>query len=415
MRKCLPVGDRAPPGRQRKAALAGPVRRRSRCSRGFIRWPLCVLLATSAAGVNALTTHAHGPGPSGARYFAPAAQEPAGGDLSGQVLVGDLPADSGIVVLHRVSARFSGEIDSVGVGTGGAFELRLPEVSGDETEDVFFATFRYQDVLYIGEAFTARPEAGAPYLIQAYPAIPAGPEAGARVRVRNLLAEPLSPGPGWAIADYFELGNDQSATIVASEDGPSWSHALPPGATDFRVGQSDLPAGAASLYDGRVHVSAPMQPGVHVYLFRYTISADRFSIPMEGTAGSMELLVREPAGELSVTGLANVPEVELEGGRYRRFAGRGMAPSVVTVARGGDEEGLDPLPLAAILLTLALAGVGAFVSARSRSWPGRATAGRSRREVLVAIAGLDEQRRAGRIEPEDYEKRRARLIEELDP
>ena len=350
----------------------------------------------------------------GSRSAATAAQEPGSGVLSGQVLVGDLPADSGTVVLHRVSAQFAGAIDSVSVGTGGAFEIRLPEVSGDGTDDVFFATIRYQDVLYIGEAITAQPETAGTYVIQAYPAIPAGPDARARVRIRNLFVEPLDPGPGWAIADFFELGNDLPATLVASEHGPTWSHALPPEAADFRVGQSDLSAGMASLSDGQVHVSASMLPGESVYLFRYTISSDRFSVPMEGPTGSMELLIREPAGEIAVAGLANVPEVEMEGVRYRRFAGRDMAPAVVTVARGGSGGPLSSVPVSAILLTLALAGAGALVAARSQATPPRSPTGPTRQEVLVAIARLDEEQGADRLPEEDYEQRRARLIEELE-
>lgn len=350
----------------------------------------------------------------GGRPAPVAAQEPVSGVLSGQVLIGDLPADSGTVVLHRVSPRFSGEVDSVGVGEGGTFEIRLPEVPGDGTDDVFFATIRYQEVLYIGEAITARPEAARAYVIQAYPAIPAGPDARARIRIRNLFVEPLDPGPGWAVADFFELGNDAPATLVAGERGPTWSHALPPEATDFRVGQSDLSAGMASFSDGQVHVSAPLRPGESVYLFRYTISANRFTVPMEGTTESMELLIREPAGDIAVTGLANVPEVELEGARYRRFAGRDLAPSVVDVARGAAGGPLSAVPVAAILLTLALAGAGALVAARSKAPPRRSSTGRARRQVLVAIARLDEQRGAGRLAADDYEQRRARLLEELD-
>ncbi|MDE2874049.1 MAG: hypothetical protein OXU69_15310 [Gemmatimonadota bacterium] len=342
------------------------------------------------------------------------AQEPGGPVLSGRVLIGDLPADSGTVVLHRVSAQSAGEIDSVAVGEGGIFEIRLPEASGDETDEVFFATIRYQEVLYIGEAVTARPEAGGPYVIQAYPAIPAGPDASARVRIRNLFVEPLDPGPGWAVADYFEVGNDTRATLVAGEHGPTWSHALPPEGAGFRVGQSELSAGTASFSDGRVHVSAAMPPGEHLYLFRYSISGDRFSVPMEGLTGSMELLIREPAGELAVSGLVNVPEVEIEGVRYRRFAGRDVAPSVVTVARGGTGGPLGSVPLAAVILTLALAGAGALVAARSQGARRRSPAGRARRAVLVAIAALDEERRQGRIPEDDHARRRTRLLAELD-
>ena len=390
------------------------------CSAGGSGWVgsgrlavICRLGATMTAALIA-SSAAAGQETPGSRSAATAAQEPGSDVLSGQVLVGDLPADSGTVVLHRVSAQFAGAIDSVSVGEGGTFEIRLPEVSGDGTDDVFFATIRYQDVLYIGEAITAQPETAGTYVIQAYPAIPAGPDARARVRIRNLFVEPLDPGPGWAIADFFELGNDLPATLVASEHGPTWSHALPPEAADFRVGQSDLSAGMASLSDGQVHVSASMLPGESVYLFRYTISSDRFSVPMEGPTGSMELLIREPAGEIAVAGLANVPEVEMEGVRYRRFAGRDMAPAVVTVARGGSGGPLSSVPVSAILLTLALAGAGALVAARSQATRRRSSTGPTRQEVLVAIARLDEEQGADRLPEEDYEQRRARLIEELE-
>lgn len=376
--------------------------------------PLAILVA-SLIGYGAGTGVAQGREPPAGRAEVPGAQEPGGGVLTGQVLIGDLPADSGTVVLHRVSLQFSGEIDSVPVGDDGIFEIRVPEVTGDATDDVFFATIRYQDVLYIGEAITAQPESGGgSYVIQAYPAIPAAPGPGARIRVRNLFAEPLDPGPGWAVADYFELGNDTRATLVASDQGPTWSHTLPPEATDFRVGRtSDLSAAMASFREGRVHVSAPMLPGERTYLFRYTISSDRFTVPMEETTGSMELLIRESAGEVAVTGLLSVPVVEIEGVSYRRFAGRDMAPSVISVARGGDGGPLSSVSLAAVLLTLALAGAGAIVAARSRSARRPSASRRTRQEVLVAIARLDEEREAGRISKETYEQRRARLLEEL--
>ncbi len=346
-------------------------------------------------------------GPSGTGTL----QEEEKGVLAGRVLVADRPADTGTVVLHRVSGEWSGEVDSVALARDGSFRLGLPADRG-AGDDVFFATVRYQDILYFGQAVTGLPEPGGGYVIQAYPALPAGSETEPLVRVRNFIATRSDSGEGWAVVDFFELLNGLSATLVPSDVRPSWSHALPHGARDPRVGQSDLSPGMASFGDGRVRVTAPVPPGENVYLLRYTLPKDDFSIPLEVAVGSMELLITEPAGDLAVAGLAAVDGVELEGVRYRRFAGRDMAPSVVTVTAGTARLPFGSLSIAAVLLTLLLACAGALVAARSRSAVAGPASSR-RRRVLLEIARLDEDWAGGRLEAEDYRNRRTRLLGEL--
>ena len=218
-------------------------------------------------------------------------------------------------------------------------------------------------------------------MIQAWPAIPgrAG-RACPACEVRNLSSSSGSiPGPGWTIADYFELGNDAPATLVASENGPTWSHALPPGASGFRVGQSDLPAGIGELpRGGRVQRLGPAAPRRETSTsFGYTVAADRFTIPMEGTTGSMELLIREPAGEISVTGLANRAGGRDGGDRATAVSPAGAWRRRSSPSLEGEAEeppGLDA-PGGDGLLALALAGAGALVAARSRSPRGRRCGG----------------------------------------
>ena len=340
-------------------------------------------------------------------------QDEGGRVLAGQVLVGYRPADTGTVVLHRVSGDSSGEVDSVRVGPSGHFELTLPAGSGTG-DAVFFATTRYQDILYFGQVITGLPDPGSSYDIQAYPALPASPDTRPLLQVRNVVVARPQSGQGWAVADFFELYNGAPATLVSGETGPTWSHALPREAVDLRVGESDLSPGMASFREGRVHVSAPIPPGESVYLLRYTIPRDDFSIPLEVAAGSMELLVREPAGDLAVTGLAAVEGVDLEGVRYRRFAGRDLAPSVVTVSAGETRMPFGSLSLVAVFLALLFAGAGALLAARSESSAVRPGKSRGRR-VLVDIARLDEEWAAGRLSAEDYRSRRTRLLEELHP
>lgn len=356
---------------------------------------------------------ARGQGVDGPGHGARAARERGDRVLTGRVLVGDRPADTGTVVLHRVSGDSSGEVDSVGVGPGGFFELTLPAGPGTGDE-VFFATVRHQDVLYFGQALTGPADPGGDYVIQAYPALPAGADARPLLRVRNVFATRPESGRGWSVADFFELRNGVPATLVSGEAGSTWSHALPREAVDPRAGESDLAPGMASFRDGRVHVSAPIPPGESVYLVRYDIPEDDFGIPLEVAVGSMELLVRESAGNLSVTGLAAVGEVDVEGVRYRRFTGRDLAPSVVAVTAGATRTPFGSPSLVAVFLTLLFAGAGALLAARSGNAAGGPGPGR-RRRVLVEIARLDEEWEAGELPADDYGSRRTRLLEKLRP
>ena len=337
-------------------------------------------------------------------------REAEGRVLVGRVFVGDRPADTGTVVLHRVSGDSSGEVDSVGVGTGGRFEFVLPASVGTGGA-VFFAAIRHQGVLYFGPAISGGRNATGRYDIQAYPAVPADPTTRPTLQVRNIVAVRPESGRGWDVTDFFELRNGASATLVAGGSGSTWSHVLPPGAEELRAGRSDLSAGA-SLRDGRVQVSAPIPPGESLHLLRYHIPSDDFTLPLEVATGSVELLVREPAGHLAVSGLAAVDGVDLEGVRYRRFAGRDLAPSVVTVNAGSSQAPPVSGSLVAVLLTFALAGAGALLAARQGRMSGGRTGSR-RRRVLAGVARLDEERAAGRITREDHESRRIRLLEEL--
>lgn len=344
--------------------------------------------------------------------------------LSGEVRVGEGLADGGTVVLHRVSAFFSGEVDSATVSPNGTFRLRAPQAPNPDGGDIYFASIRYQDVLYFGEAVTAVPEANAPpYVIRAYPTAVGPPPV---VHVRNLFLERADPGPGWAATDLFELDNPGSATLVASERGATWSHALPPGAQSFSVGASDLSPDAATFAGGRVRVSDAMPPGERLFVFRYRIPHDSIAVPMEGQTGSMELLVREPAGPLFVQGLAPAAPVDMDGGTFRRFAGRDLAPATVRVAPRPVRSAAEALPLVAAITTLVLALAGALVLVRGQrsvppppparsasAQPRRPANALARRRVLVQVAELDEALAAGEVEPAEHRRRRAQLLRGL--
>ncbi len=324
----------------------------------------------------------------------------------------DALADSGTVVLHRVSAFFTGEVDSATVGPDGTFLLRIADPPAPDGTDAYFVSVRWDEVLYFGPAITEAPQPGALYTIQAYPTAEAS-TAPPLVRVRNLFLEPADPGPGWRALDLFELRNTSAATLVSGPEGATWSYSMPPGAVELAVGESDLSPDATSFSDGRVHVSSALRPGESVYLFRYRLPGDVVRIPLEGATASMELLVREPAGDLVVEGLAPAEPVELDGGTYRRFAGREMAPATVVLRPGSASVPVASIPVLAAALAVVLAVAGAFAAMRvhrRRALP-VATA---RRKTVLEIAELDEAMSAGKVGAGEYQHRREQLLRRLD-
>ena len=334
------------------------------------------------------------------------------GTLRGQVMIGGVPADTGTVVLHRVSAAFSGSVDSVRAGRGGAFELPIPGIR--EPGELFFAAIHHQGVLYFGPTFNGALETQ-PYLIQAYPALRSGPANPAELRARSIFAT-RTDSTRWEIAELLELYNGYGATLVSESGVAAWSHALPADVADVDAGASGAGAVVPTFDAGRIAIVGPLPPGAHVFVVRYVVAGSHFKIPLEVPTGSMEILVRQPAAEVAVAGLLDADPVELDGALYRRFAARDLAPSVVTVRAGSGSAGAEATAWTAVIVALALAGMGSALAARRRPWrAGEQRRGQSalRRRAVAAIARLDADRAAGRISKEEHRRRRGVLLEEI--
>lgn len=332
--------------------------------------------------------------------------------LRGLVMIGDVPAETGTVVLHRVSAAFSGSVDSVRVGRDGAFELPIP--ASPEPGELLFAATHHQGVLYFGPTFSGAPEAQ-PYLIQAYPALRSGPATPVELRARSIFAA-RADSTGWEIAELFELHNGYGATLVPEGGVAAWSHVLPADVADVDVGASGVGTVVPTLAAGRIAIVEPLPPGANIVFVRYAIAASHFEIPLEAPTGSMEILVREPADEVAVVGLLAADPVEVDGALHRRFAARDVAPSAVTVRTGSDGAAVEAAAWTAVIVALALAGMGAALAARRRPWHGgehRRGPSARRREAVTAVARLDADRAAGRISEGEHRRRRGVLLEEI--
>ncbi len=346
-------------------------------------------------------------------------QEAADPTLRGQLLLGDLPPDSGTVVLHRVTPEEAGEVDSSTVDSEGQFSLQLPHLPVPGSGEIFFASTRYEGILYFGHPITDPVHLDSIYTIQAYRSRTAPPDGVPfPVEIRNIF---IQEGPmGWQITDLLEVRNDSTVTFVPGEEGGAvWRYPLPPEARTFRVGQGDLPPGSAEFADGVVTVSSPVPPGERLFIFQYEVDALDFSLPLPGLTERVEVLLEEPAPAVAIQGLARQGEsIEMEAGSsYIRWTGIDLLDQTVRVGPGEEERASEVVVWFAVILALLLIAAGTLIVRRESSSP-QSAAPRSRKAILVEIARLDEEhesRPEGDYEAAaQYHRRRAVLIRQLE-
>jgi len=361
-----------------------------------------------------------GPGPGALLPLA--AQETEQPELRGRVVVGreETPLPSGTVVLHRIAPDSSGEVDSTRVRRDGSFVLKLPHPPDHaRLSEVFLASIRYRDILYFGPALTQRAQLDTLYRIQVFDTVSAPPEgAPLAVSMRTVFVEHRSGA--WRVTDLIQVENEGDRTLVAPADGVVWSYPLPPQASNFEAGESDLPPDAVGFAGDTVRVTAPVPPGQRMFIVRYTLPDPAFTLPLPGRTDRLEILVQEPAPPLELDGMVQQTPVEMsDGGTFRHYVGGPFEDSTLEAVVAPEPFRL-PAPWLGVLLGLVLGVVGWM--AYRRSGPGvapepGAVAAASRSDLILEIARLDEEfSRLDTPGPEDrraYETRRALLLERL--
>jgi hypothetical protein len=346
------------------------------------------------------------------------------GDSSATVVVPDV-----WVTLHRVAPDLAGPLDSMRTGRDGSYRFQYRTTGTDDA--IYFVSAVYGGIAYftnpLRTADTRSPEADIAVFDTTTRAFPL------TVRGRHLIVGSLDSTGSRTVVEVFELSNDSSLTIVATDAAdaqPTWRVALPRVARDVKAGQGDLPADAFVQSEGEVALYAALPPGLKQLSVSYSVPGNAFPLPFSIADGAvvLEVLLEEPDASVVGANLVAAEPVALEGRQFQRFLAQDVrAGDSITVRAPGDADGGSRLYVTVLLGAIALLMLTTLLRAGARKQrpygeaplramapaPELPTPERLAREIADLDAAFAAQANPSDAVRDAYEKRRAELADVL--
>jgi hypothetical protein len=303
------------------------------------------------------------------------------------------PVAGAWVVLHRIAHDTSGPLDSVRTNARGEYTFRYSRAEDDSA--LYLVSSMRGGVAYFTAPLRAGHVQGDAAELMVFDTTSG--KLPLRVMGRHFVVARGEGGRNHEVLEVYELSNDSSLTAVAPKDGRAvWTAIVPDRASKFRVGEGDVSEGGLLMRDGRVHLFAPVAPGLKQLSFRYELSPDAFplTVPITEPVGVLEVVVDDPGARVSGAGLREMPPVQSEGRTFKRFLSQDVARNAVVrielAAAGGTARGATVVFLGALFAAAAGGALAlAIMRGRRRPTPAR-SAPHAESEVLVrAIAELD--------------------------
>ncbi|MDQ7842378.1 MAG: hypothetical protein QN141_03720 [Armatimonadota bacterium] len=246
-----------------------------------------------------------------------------------------------------------------------------------------------------------------------------------RVAVHHVIVE---AGEGAVrVAELLLFTNTSNRTYVGGApraDGrrETLRITLPAGAGNIQFMEGLMECCVSATDTGLVD-TMDVEPGMRQIAYSYTLSvpggrltlARRLDYPTD----RVEVLARAGA-EVQAVPLRRGEDVETDQGTYRRFSASNVAAGTeLRIAASGlaaPQPRLRQAALAAFAGIAAAALASPALRRRRRNRRDRdtvASGGETRRDLIAAVAALDDRFEAGEIPEEEYRQRRARYLERL--
>lgn len=270
------------------------------------------------------------------------------------------------VTLHRVGSDRAAPLDSMRARPNGTYSFSYTR-TGDP-EAIYFVSAMYSGIAYFTPPLHEKYEKGEHGEIVVFDTTSRNVDIG--IRGHHIIISSADANSLRSVTEVFELANDSTHTLVGSngmKGTPSWSTQIPEHATQFRVGQGDVPAAAVSLVNGKALVFAPLAPGLRQLSFSYMLPAAAFpvSYPLGTHTSVYEVLLEDPEGSVDAPKLREVDAVSIERRQFRRFLGAEL-PAVGAVVIDVPRAKTSMNRTYIVLLTLLIGG--AMLAALARAF-----------------------------------------------
>jgi hypothetical protein len=280
------------------------------------------------------------------------------------------PVPGAWVVLHRVGPDRAGPLDSVLSDARGRYSFKYTRTGSDDA--IYFVSASYDGIAYFTPPLAQAKVSGDDGEITVFDTT--SRHVPLSLRGHHVVISTADANSRRSIVEVFDLSNDTSVTRVAAGETPdaaTWQTHISPGASDFKVGQGDISAGAVSFANGIVSVFAPLAPGLKQLSFSYSLPAKSFplKLPLEKETSVYEIMIEDKAGSVSGPHLREVDPVTVDDRNFRRFLASDMpqnSVAVVDLPPPPPSRDIDPRYLVAITLVIGGSMVLALAQALRR-------------------------------------------------
>jgi hypothetical protein len=260
------------------------------------------------------------------------------------------------VVLHRVGPDRAGPIDSIQSDARGRYSFKYTRTGSDDA--IYFVSASHDGIAYFTPPLAEGKVSGDDGEITVFDTTSG--HVPLSLRGHHVVVSTADANARRSVVEVYDLSNDTSVTRVAKGDAPTdatWQTHITTGASDFKVGQGDISAGAVSYANGLVSVFAPLAPGIKQLSFSYSLPAKSFplKLPLEKETGIYEIMIEEKAGSVTGPHLREVDPVTVDDRNFRRFLASDMpenSVAVIDLPPPPPSHTIDPRFLVAITLVI---------------------------------------------------------------